>query len=272
MAKKVRLARGSSIKLKSFLSDGMHRFFLPPSETHGDTLVLEGREAHHALHVLRVRVGESATVLDGEGNQFFCEIIGTSRHRLDLRVLKKTAAPRPAHEITLAQAVPKGKLLEDIIEKAVELGSYRVVPLLTARTIFKWNEDDQANKLAKWRLVAIEAIKQCGAPWLPRVEAPMNVEQFAAFQSAIDLPFVGSLANGARHPRTWFKDFERRHNRKPGSLSVAIGPEGDFTPEELSALETAGARPITLGPLVLRTDTAAAYCLSTFNYELQAPA
>jgi 16S rRNA (uracil1498-N3)-methyltransferase len=248
----------------------MHRFFLPAADGEQSVLTLEGREAHHALHSLRVRAGEPVAVLNGAGDTLSCEVTQTGRDRLDLKVVEHASVPPLPYEITLAQAIPKGKLFEDIIEKATELGVHRIVPLLTQRTIPKWGEAEQASKVSKWQRVAIEAIKQCGSAWLPSIEAPMSVAQFASFQNQVELPLVGSLAVGARHPRTWFQGYYGDHRQKPRSLSVAIGPEGDFAPEELGLLESAGAKPITLGRLVLRTETAAIYCLSVMNYELQA--
>ena len=247
----------------------MHRFFLPAADGQQSVVTLEGREAHHALHALRLRAGEPVTVLNGAGKTLSCEVTRTDRDRLELKIVEHASVPPLPYDITLAQAIPKGKLFEDIIEKATELGVHRIVPLLTERTIPKWDEEEQANKVAKWKLVAIEAIKQSGSAWLPSIEPPMSVAQFATFQNQVELPLVGSLATGARHPRTWFQNYHGEHRRKPRFLSVAIGPEGDFTPEELGELESAGAKPITLGRLVLRTETAAIYCLSVMNYELQ---
>jgi 16S rRNA (uracil1498-N3)-methyltransferase len=209
-------------------------------------------------------------VLNGAGNTLSCEVTQTGRDRWELKVVKHASVPPLPYEITLAQAIPKGKLFEDIIEKATELGVHRVVPLLTQRTIPRWDEEEQANKVSKWQLVAIDAIKQCGSAWLPSIEAPMTVAQFATFQNQVEMPLVGSLTGNAKHPRIWFRGYHGDHRRKPRSLSVAIGPEGDFTAEELGLLESAGAKPITLGRLVLRTETAAIYCLSVMNYELQA--
>jgi 16S rRNA (uracil1498-N3)-methyltransferase len=256
-------------RLKSFSNEGMHRFFLGAADGEQSVLTLEGREAHHALHALRVRSGEPVVVLNGTGTSLNCEVTEVGRDRLELKVVEHVSVPPLPYEITLAQAIPKGKLFEEIIEKATELGAHRIVPLLTQRTIPKWDAEEQANKLSRWKLVAIDAIKQCGSAWLPIIEAPMSVAQFAAFQSRVELPLVGSLAGGAQHPRTGFDGYHHEHRRKPRSLSVAIGPEGDFTPEELGVLQAAGARPITLGRLVLRTDTAAIYCLSVINHELQ---
>lgn len=249
----------------------MHRFYLPPESQHGPTLRLTGREAHHARHVLRVRPGEQVQVLDGAGLVRGCRVQKEGRDQLLLEVLHEDrAAPLPC-SITLAQAIPKGKLFESILQKATELGAARIVPLLTERTIARMDQEEGARKVEKWNQIVIEAIKQCGSPWLPLVAQPMTVAAFIAQSSEArpELALVGSLRPDARHPRTYFDAFAKTHHRKPHSVSVAIGPEGDFTDEELSILQTAAARPITLGPLVLRTETASVYCLSVINYEVQ---
>ena len=246
----------------------MHRFFVPPGQESGTSLQLSGSEAHHALHVLRVRRGERVGVLNGQGLVLECAVEETRHDQVSLKVLDRRQLARPC-QITLAQAIPKGRLFESIIQKATELGAARIVPLLTQRTIVQVEEAAADDKVSRWRQVAVEAIKQCGSPWLPQIDTPRAIEKFISESGHPDLALVGSLREGAQHPRTFFDAFEREHGRKPGSISIAIGPEGDFTDEELSALEAAGARPITLGPLVLRTETAAVYCLSVISYELQ---
>jgi 16S rRNA (uracil1498-N3)-methyltransferase len=248
----------------------MHRFYLPPGRCQGTSLSLTGREAHHALHVVRVRRGERVVVLDGEGLNCECQVEELARDQLSLKVLEKRLAAALAGQITLVQAIPKGKLFESIIQKATELGAFRIIPLLTERTVAKVNKADAHEKVEKWRSVAIEAIKQCGSPWIPQIEAPVTLQEFFSAKPVVDLALVGSLQGDARHPRNCFEAFERQHGRKPKSVLVAVGPEGDFAEEELAALQSAGAQPISLGPLVLRTETAAVYCLSIINYELQA--
>lgn len=247
----------------------MHHFYLSPSHCRSATLLLTGREAHHALHVLRIRCGEPVTVLDGEGQKCECEVQEMARDQVALTVLARLSVPPLPFQTTLIQAIPKGKLIENIIQKATELGVFRIVPLMAQRTVARIDHDEESQKLAKWRLVAIEATKQCGSAWLPRVEEPVTVEQFVARPPTVDLALVGSLQKDSRHPRGYFDGFERQQGRKPSSVSVAIGPEGDFTPAELSMLQSAGALPITLGPLVLRSETAAVFCLAVINYELQ---
>jgi 16S rRNA (uracil1498-N3)-methyltransferase len=246
----------------------MHRFYLPPGHCAGDALRLDGREAHHALHVLRLKRGELITVLDGVGNEFLCAVKNSSRDAVTLSVSLKNFTPPLPCSITLLQAVPKGKIIESIIQKAVELGARRIVPLLTEHVVTHLDEKDRANKRDKWQQVAIEAIKQCGAAWLPKIEMPMTPAQFLTCKEKFDLSLVGSLQKERRHPRECLGEFQAKHKRLPQSVGVWIGPEGDFTPDELKAIQTSGALPISLGRLVLRVETAAIYCLSILNYEL----
>jgi 16S rRNA (uracil1498-N3)-methyltransferase len=220
--------------------------------------------------VLRLRQGDEVTVLDGAGGEYFCDVADQGRHDLRLRVVEKRIIPPLPWRITLLQALPKGKLFDTILQKATELGAHRIVPLLTERVVTQLDEDKAESKLEHWRAVVIEAIKQSGSAWLPEVMPPMTPAQFLARGEKFDLPLIGSLHAGARHPREWFRSFAAEHGRSPQTLCVWVGPEGDFTSGELDAAEAAGARPISLGRLVLRCDTAAICCLSLMQYEMQA--
>ena len=244
------------------------RFYLSPEKCHGDSFVLSGREAHHALHVLRLKRGDELSVLDGAGKEFRCVVESVAKDSLALAVKEKKSIPPPACAVTLLVGIPKGKIIEEIIEKSVELGVGRVVPLLTERVVTRLDAVGRENKREQWQQVAIEAIKQCGAAWLPEVAKPVTVSEFRIPNSEFELTLVGSLQTERRHPREWILEFQRQNRRLPKSVAVWIGPEGDFTLEELTQIEAAGARPITLGPLTLRVATAAIYCLSFLNYEL----
>lgn len=246
----------------------MHRFYLPPERCAGDALRLDGREAHHALHVLRLKYGELVTVLDGIGNEFMCTVQDAGRNAVTLSVSLKNFVPAPPCSVTLLVGVPKGKIIESIIQKAVELGARRIVPILSERVVTQLDDEDAENKRDKWQTVAIEAIKQCGAAWLPKVEAPVTIEQFLARKEKFDFSLVGSLQKERRHPREILREFETKHGRLPQNAGAWIGPEGDFTLDELMAVQNSGAQAISLGNLVLRVETAAVYCLSILNYEL----
>ena len=179
----------------------MHRFYLPTEASEGASLTLTQREAHHALHVVRLRRGERVSVLDGVGHEYLCDVREASRESVTLAVLHKTAIPPLPYHITLLQAVTKGKAFENTIQKATELGAFRVVPLLSERVVSQPDEDTAASKVEKWQLIAIDAIKQCGSAWLPHIEAPLPLKEFLARHEKFELPLVASLQDDRRHPR-----------------------------------------------------------------------
>jgi 16S rRNA (uracil1498-N3)-methyltransferase len=250
----------------------MHRFYLPPEECRGEIFTLSERESHHGLHVLRLQKGEEVTVLDGAGGHFRCVVLGWTRRMVELQVIETRVFAPPLCAVTLVQAMPRAKAFDAIVQKATELGASRIVPVLSERVVTKVTEETSLTKADHWRWTAIDSIKQCGSPWLPRIDPPVTLGEFIAHREKFDLSLVASLREGSPHPRVWFTEFARAHGRRPAGVALWIGPEGDFTPDEMDQIETAGAHPMTLGPLVLRADTAAIYCLSVVNYEVQAPA
>lgn len=241
------------------------RLFLAAGQQMGPDVEISGREAHHGLHVLRLRRGEMVTVLDGAGGERVCEVSAAERHTLRLEVKETHRHERAPYAVTLFQALPKGKAFEMILQKAAELGAYRIVPLITERVVPQVEKD--AAKLDKWNWVMIDALKQCGNPWLPILEPPQKFGDAVRGAKDFDLSLVGSLHEGRRHPREWFQSLAR----KPRSVATWVGPEGDFTPTEMEALMGAGVKPMSLGRLVLRSDTAAICSLAIVNYELDAP-
>jgi 16S rRNA (uracil1498-N3)-methyltransferase len=248
----------------------MHRFHLQPEHCNQLPLTLTGREAHHALQVLRFRKGNRLAVLDGVGHEWTCEVQSHNRDQVCLAVIESKFTPPLSYRITLLQAIPKGKIIESIIQKGTELGVSRIVPLLSERTAIHLGREDASTRANKWRLTAIEALKQCGNPWLPQIEAPLTPATFLARREPIDLALIASLQPDSRHPRQHLQAFLRAHGGTPHTVCIWVGPEGDFTPGEIAAIQAAGAMPVTLGPLVLRSETAAIYCLSMLSYELTA--
>lgn len=247
----------------------MHRFFLPPEQTRGEILALSGSDAHHAARVLRVQMGEVVTVLDGAGGELRGVIESVGKHAVGIRVMERRKHPPRLAEITLVQAVAKTKAMDGLLQKSVELGAARIVPLVAERSIS--HPGDAGDKRAKWQTIASEAAKQCGAVWLTRIEAPLTPTAWLKRGEQFDLVLLGSLLDTPIHPRAHFEQFRTEHGRSPQTVAVIVGPEGDFSPAEYAAFKTAGAKPITLGPLVLRVETAAAYGLAVVNYELSAP-
>ena len=249
----------------------MHRFYIPPAAWNPDALALDEGESHHALNVLRLAPGEKVVVFNGQGTEATALIAPESTKRaVRLTVVHRAKTPPLPCRITLAQAVPKGKNMDFIVQKATELGAAEIAPLLSERTVARVEDGESAAaKQAKWQATVIEAAKQCGQNWLPTVAAPRTPKEFFAGHGAraFDLMLIASLQPDSRHLRTYL---DEHPGKKPASALILVGPEGDFTPAEIALAKSAGCRPITLGPIVLRTETAALYCLSVLSYELQA--
>jgi 16S rRNA (uracil1498-N3)-methyltransferase len=240
----------------------MHRFHIPPGTANGAEVLLSPEESHHALRVLRLGPGDVVTLLDGAGVEARGTVLAADKRAVRIGVRERIVHPPLPCAVTLLQSLPKGRLMDTIIEKATELGAARIVPLLTEHTISRPDDDHAASKLEKWRTTALEAVKQCGNPWLPRVEAPVSFADFRRRKERFDLALVASLHPGARPMRAVFDEFQVREKRRPATLAVWVGPEGDFTPQEIATLVYDGVQPITLGRLVLRCDTAAVTTLA----------
>ncbi len=246
----------------------MHRFYLP-SEAWTPVPALSDSEAHHARNVLRLQSGDKVVLFDGRGREMTAEITALDGREIALRKLHENRTPPLRCQITLGQAIPKGKNMDLIVQKAVEIGAAEIVPIISDRTIVRLDRDDAANKQAKWQTIAIEAAKQCGQNWLPQVETPRTMVEFFAGRAPYDLQLIGSLQSDALHLKKILAEYAEAHGgQRPVRVLMLIGPEGDFTPAELNLARSHGCRPITLGPIILRVETAAIYCLSVLSYEL----
>jgi 16S rRNA (uracil1498-N3)-methyltransferase len=235
----------------------MHRFFLPNLQQP----VLGAEEAHHALHVLRLKVGDTLNVFDGRGHEAQCLIAEISKDAVRLKTLMQSTTPAVPCRITLAQAIPK-KSMDLIVQKATELGVASIVPLVSDRSVVKLDEDSK--RIERWHEIALEACKQCGNNWLPEIQPPRKMREFLNSPGQFDLKLIASLQPDSKLLKAILGEAA-----KPSSILILIGPEGDFTPAELGLAKSAGCLPLSLGPLVLRADTAAIYALSILHHELQ---
>ncbi len=245
-----------------------HRFYIPAERWNPEHLVLEDEEAHHCLDVMRCREGDRVIVFDGAGSEAEAEIAEAAKGAVRLTATRLDTTPRPRAAITLGQAVPKGKNMDLIIQKATELGASRLVPLLSERTVVQLDGEDLERKRQKWQRVAIEACKQCGQNWIPEVAAPMKVEAFAR-QVRDPLRLVAAIGPGSRPLKAILAALaEDAGDARPTAATVMIGPEGDFTPAEIATALSHGFAPLSLGSIVLRSETAAIYALSILGHEL----
>ncbi|MCU0787714.1 MAG: 16S rRNA (uracil(1498)-N(3))-methyltransferase [Verrucomicrobia bacterium] len=247
----------------------MHRFYLPDVRQGTRLLTLTDSEAAHAVKVLRVQPGDTVSVLDGQGTSAITRVLETSRTRVTLEVQSLEQAARIGFECTLFQAVTKLKSMDWIVEKATELGIHRVQPVLSERVISKFDMAGE-KKAVKWHRTAIEALKQCGNPWLPILEPALPLATALHKFPDIPLHLMGSLSPEASELRQVLQSKPLFNNASPSpQVGIWIGPEGDFSPAEAARLRAAGVIPITLGRNTLRSETAAVCALALVCYELR---
>jgi 16S rRNA (uracil1498-N3)-methyltransferase len=221
-----------------------------------------GEEAHHIANVMRLKAGDSVLTFDGTGSEYSGVIRSVGKRELviDITATRRSAAPRrPA--VTLIQAVPKKEKIEYIIEKATELGVDSIVPVLTARTIPEWSREKSDSRVARWARIATEAAKQCGRTDVPDVRAVSEFSEVVSDKGMKGLRLIAALHEGAVTLK------KALGPRREGRISVAIGPEGDFTPAEIKMALDSGFMLVNLGPRVLKSDTAGLFVLSVIGHE-----
>src|SRR5438309_4415674 len=186
----------------------MHRFYISPEEWQCPTLALRGSEAHHARDVLRMKAGEKIVLFNGRGREVTVEIAAFEDDEIRLRKLHEAETPPLRCQIIFGQAIPKGKNMELIVQKAVEIGAAEIAPIMSDRTIVQVDPETAAQKQSKWQQVAIEAAKQCGQNWLPRVHTPRILgDFFSAAEGSFDLRLIGSLQPDAQQLKKILADY-----------------------------------------------------------------
>lgn len=231
------------------------RFYIPPTNWLNDLLPEE--EAKHALRVLRIKEGETIELFDGKGRVAEAVVKTCTNKSLQYAIIDEQSVAPITPSIHLYQSIPKGKNMDLIIQKAVELGVAEITPLITQNTVAV--SGSPAKKVEKWQRVALEACKQCKQPWLPQVNLPASIDSVTADES--DLKLVASLRPNAVRMRQVVSD-----HPEATSIALVVGPEGDFTSSEVDSAEASGFIPISLGELILRVETATLYGISALRY------
>jgi 16S rRNA (uracil1498-N3)-methyltransferase len=214
----------------------------------GSVLEVTGDEAHHAVAVRRLRVGELLLLTDGRGRSVLASVASTGKRELSVVVARVIDVPEPAPGVTVVQAVPKGDRGELAVEVLTEVGVARIVPWAAARSVAVWKGERAARSLARWRTTALEASKQARRSWFAQVDALASTDDVVALVSQADVAVVLHESAGRTIDRLYLADAR--------SLLVVVGPEGGLTDEEVETFERAGAHAVRLGTEVLRTSTA----------------
>ena len=237
----------------------MHRLFVPPEQLQApDRVRLTREQARHLGTVLRLAKGEELEVFDGQGARFRAWL--EDAPELDAAVLRLSEplpeGPRRAVDVVLVQALAKGEKMELVVQKATELGAARIVPLSSERAIVRLDTERGGSKAERWRRVAQEAARQCGRADVPLIDEPMDWDGVLAILR--DEPGRRGLLLDPQEPSLRLGAAARG----AGRVLIAVGPEGGFSPQERARAEGGGMIAVSLGPLVLRTETAGLAALS----------
>lgn len=244
----------------------MHHFFVTPNQVTPPEIVIEGSDVNHMKNVLRMKVGEKLEVSDGDAKLYVCEITSFEADVIRLQILEETEADTElSSKLYLFQGLPKSDKMELIVQKAVELGVYEVIPVATKRAVVKLDEKKAKKKVERWNLVAEGGAKQSGRTLIPKVANVMSFAQALTYAADLDVVLIPyELAEGMKETR------EVIDSIRPGqSVGIFIGPEGGFEEKEVADAMEIGAKAITLGKRILRTETAGLTTLSILMYHLE---
>ncbi|MEA5083090.1 MAG: 16S rRNA (uracil(1498)-N(3))-methyltransferase [Lachnospiraceae bacterium] len=241
----------------------MPKYFVLPENITGDTIVITGEDAKHLATVLRSEEGDCVEVCDGCGTDYCCEITAVDKKEVTLKISEKSPCQsEPKTKITLFQGLPKADKMELIIQKCVELGVEKIVPVATHRAVVKLDKKDSLKKIERWQKIAESAAKQSGRGIIPQIGEVVTFKEAVKF---------GAMAQGAIIP---YEHEEKRGIREfvkgfSGSeVAIFIGPEGGFADEEIALAMENGILSVTLGKRILRTETAGMATVAILLYEL----
>lgn len=245
----------------------MYQFFVEPSQIQGKRIVITGNDVNHIKNVLRMKIGEEIAVSNGtDGKEYRCGIEKFSENEVIcmLRFIKEEGLELPA-QVTLFQGLPKADKMEFIVQKMVELGVYRIVPVATKRTVVKLDEKKAKAKAARWQAIAEAAAKQSKRRIIPEIGAVCTMKEALAQAAAMDIKLIPyELSAGMERTR------ELIEKAAPGQkIAIFIGPEGGFEEEEVSMAKEAGFVPVSLGKRILRTETAGLTVMAWLMYRLE---
>ena len=250
----------------------MYRFFITSGALTGETLTVTGADAHHISHVLRMRPGEDIEAVDETGRVYTCRIEETApgaagEAAVTARVLfSEMSGAELKSRLILYQGLPKFEKMELIIQKAVELGASAVVPVSTARTVVKLDAKKAQAKTSRWQAIAEAASKQSKRTVIPEVKPVMTFKEALSDAAKLDRVLIPyEKAEGIGQTKALLDSLKTGE-----SIGVFIGPEGGFDEKEVQAAIGAGAVPLTLGPRILRCETAAITTLSILMFHLTA--
>lgn len=245
----------------------MYQFFVEPSQIQGNRIVITGSDVNHIKNVLRMKAGDEIAVSNGmDGKEYRCGIEAFTEDEIvcGLRFVKEDGVELPS-KIYLFQGLPKADKMELIIQKAVELGAFEVIPVAAKRCVVRLDEKKAAGKISRWQGIAESAAKQSKRAVIPKVHPVLSMKEAVAYAQNMDVKLIPyELAEGMQHTKQMIEAVKPEQ-----SIAVFIGPEGGFEESEIQMAREAGIEPVTLGRRILRTETAGFTVISWLMYQLE---
>ncbi|MBD5542710.1 MAG: 16S rRNA (uracil(1498)-N(3))-methyltransferase [Lachnospiraceae bacterium] len=245
----------------------MYQFFVSPEQIQGNRIIISGKDVNHIKNVLRMKTGEEINIKTGmDGKEYRCGILEFTEDEVicELYFIKEEDVELPV-KVYLFQGLPKSDKMEWIIQKAVELGVYEIIPVASKRAVVKLDEKKAKSKVARWQGISEAAAKQSKRAVIPQVTLPMSFREALAYCRDMDIKLIPyELAKNMEQTRKAIEGIGKNQ-----SVAVFIGPEGGFAEEEIEEAKEAGMLPVTLGKRILRTETAGMCVLAFLLYQLE---
>ena len=243
----------------------MHKFFVAKENIYDEVAKITGDDVKHIYKVLRLNEGDIININDGEGTEYLGEILEVNKSQANVRLKEKVELNNESQiNISLYQGLPKSAKMDLIVQKATELGVKKITPIITDRVIVK-NELGEFKKTDRWKRIALEACKQSKRSIIPEVNTPIEFEELLLELKTMDLIVVPYENQAGFGIKNMLKVIEKETIR---NIAIIIGPEGGFENKEIDILKELGAHIVTLGPRILRTETAGFVTSSILMYEL----
>ncbi len=238
----------------------MNHFLVEPESVGPGSITIDGPDAHHIRDVLRLKIDSTITVSAGEKGSFLCSIANVEKDVIRVEIIEDLKQMEPAPiKIILAQALPKGRKMDDIVRMACEMGAYQIIPVISGRCVVKIDDGDIHNKLKRWSRIAKAAAKQSRAGALTRISAPIDIAKLPmTIQTELNIVLWEEEPKTLKSVLTGY--------RAPRSTVILIGPEGGFDEQEIGMLKRNGYVAARLGAKILRTETAGVAGISALLY------
>lgn len=250
----------------------MPKFFVKEEQIQENQIIILGQDVNHIKKVLRAKIGDELQICNSQnGENFLCEIDNLEEEKIICQIKEKIQEQVESNiEVTIFQGLPKADKMEYIIQKSVELGVYDITPVEMKRCVVKLNEKDKSKKIERWQKISEVAAKQCGRDIIPQINNIINIKNICNLIQEYDMVLVAYENEEKNTLKEQLENIKKQNNSKSKvKIGIIIGPEGGLEEKNVETLKENGAKVITLGRRILRTETVALNVLSIIMYELE---